>query len=250
MLKSSIIFFPLLLGAYCSFSQVALKDTFPPFALVELFTSEGCRSCPPADNLLKKIKLNAEKNHIPVYVAAYQVDYWNKSGWRDPFSKNQFTYLQQNYVSALNEKEMYTPHLVVNGKYSFVGSNEEKAANAISQALKQNAMGSLVLKKDSIVSDTLFVSYQSSISGNDFSLKVLLLESNLKSAVTTGENKGKTLHHENVCRVYYTRGLQSKTGQVKIPVRGLSLNPDFSLLGFAQQKVTLRVLSISTYIKL
>jgi hypothetical protein len=72
----------------------------------------------------------------------------------------------------------------------------------------------------------------------------------LKSVVTKGENKGKSLSHENVCRVYQSKALQNKLGQVKIPMKGLSLNNNFSLVGFAQQKGTLRVLAVANCITL
>lgn len=220
-------------------------EKFTPFALIELFTSEGCNTCPPADALLKKLKLEAAKNNTALYCVAYHVDYWNNGGWKDPYSKNQFTYLQQNYVSALNEKEMYTPQMIVNGRFSFTGSDEIKAKQAIDSLLKVNAMVGLSIKKDSIANDTLYVSYKTSTASTNFSVKILLLENDLKSTVTAGENKGKTLMHENVCRAYQSKALSTKTGQVKIPMKKVVLNINFSLLGFVQQKGSLKVLGIA-----
>src|SRR5205085_3255024 len=98
------------------------------------------------DEVLKKIKTDAEKNHKPVYTVAYHADYWNKLGWMDPYSKNQFSRIQQNYVSALNEPDMYTPQMIVNGEYSFNGSSESKANEAIAKALKVNAYISFSIK--------------------------------------------------------------------------------------------------------
>lgn len=227
-------------------SKPATEQKFTPFALVELFTSEGCSTCPPADNLLKKLKADATKNNTAVYFVAYHIDYWNKGGWKDPYSKNQFTYLQSNYMSALKEKEMYTPQMVVNGQYAFTGSDEAKAKDAIDKSLKVNATFGLTIKKDSIVNDTLYVSFQSSKASVDFSVKVLLLENELKSNVTAGENKGKTLLHENVCRAYQSKSMSSKTGQIKIPMKTIELNKNFSMLGFVQQKGSLKVLGICT----
>ncbi len=226
------------------FSQVKSAPQPPPFALVELFTSEGDHACPPADELLRKIKTDAEKSKKSVYTVAYHVDYWNKYDWKDPYSKVQFTYLQQNYMSALNEKEMYTPQMIVNGQYAFNGSNEAKANEAISKALKTNGYLSISIKKDSVANDTMYVSYQSSVTSADFSIKVLLLESGLKSTVTSGENKGKTLLHENVCRAYQSKSISSKTGQVKIPLKNYILNKNTSMIAFVQQKGSLRVLGI------
>lgn len=217
------------------------KTALPPFAIVELFTSEGCNTCPPADELLKKIQAAADKNKQPVYTIAYHVDYWNKLGWKDPYSKLQFTYLQQNYTSALNEKEMYTPYMIVNGQYAFNGSNQSKADEAIERALKIPAAYNISIKKDSVANDTLYISYQSSAASVDASIKVLLLESGLKSVVTSGENKGKTFLHDNVCRAYQSKTLSSKTGQVKISLKNITLSKGVSVIAFVQQKGTFKI---------
>ncbi len=217
------------------------KTALPPFAIVELFTSEGCNSCPPADELLKKIQAEADKNKQSVYTIAYHVDYWNKLGWKDPFSKLQFTYLQQNYTSALNEDNMYTPYMIVNGQYAFNGTNENKANHFIDLALKAIPTFNISIKKDSIFNDTLYISYQSNVASADVSIKVLLLESDLKSVVNAGENKGKTFLHNNVCRAYQSKTLSSKTGQVKIAIKNLSLSKNFKIIAFAQQKATFKI---------
>lgn len=227
-------------------AQTKSSPSIPPFALVELFTSEGDHASPPADELLRKIKSDAIKNNKPVYTVAYHVDYWNKYGWKDPYSKLQFTYIQRNYMSTLNQKEMFTPQMIVNGRYSFTGSDEAKIKSAIDKALKTNAYCTISIKKDSVVNDTLYVSYQSSVASSDYSIKVLLLESGLKSAITAGDNKGKTLLHENVCRVYQSKSLNAKSGQLKIPVNGIRINVNMSLLAFVQMKGALNVLGICT----
>ena len=86
-----------------------------PFAVVELFTSEGCHSCPPAEKVMADIKQNAEKNHKNIFCLEYHVDYWNRLGSKDPYSSFQYTNRQKNYTSALNEESMYTPMMLVNG---------------------------------------------------------------------------------------------------------------------------------------
>ena len=134
--------------------------------------------------------------------------------------------------------------MIVNGKYAFNGSNEAKANEAISKALKTNGYLSISIKKDSVANDTMYVSYQSSVTSADFSIKVLLLESGLKSTVTSGENKGKTLLHENVCRVYQSKPISTKAAQVKIPLKNYIPNKNTSMIAFVQQKGSLRVLGI------
>ena len=238
-MKKLLAFIITLVGIQTATAQT--KTALPPFAIVELFTSESSNTCPPADELLKKIQAEADRKNQPVYTIAYHVDYWNKSGWKDPYSKLQFTYLQQNYTSALNEKDMYTPYMIINGQYAFNGSHENKATEAIERALKTPAAYNISVKKDSVANDTLYISYQSSAASVDASVKILLLESELKSIVTAGENKGKTFLHENVCRAYQSKTLGSKTGQVKIAIKYFSLNKNTKLIAFVQQKGTLKI---------
>jgi hypothetical protein len=84
------------------------------FAVVELFTSEGCSSCPPADDLVAKIQ--KENNDQPVYILAFHVDYWNNLGWKDSFSSSAFSKRQNQYADWLNLRSVYTPQVIVNGR--------------------------------------------------------------------------------------------------------------------------------------
>src|SRR5262245_18067196 len=96
-----------------------------PFALVELYTSEGCSSCPPADALLSKLVDAARRDGSRVFALAFHVDYWNRLGWRDPFSDPAFSERQSMYAKSFEPR--YTPQMVVNGVQSFVGSDERLA---------------------------------------------------------------------------------------------------------------------------
>jgi hypothetical protein len=98
--------------------------------LIELFTSEGCSSCPPADRLLEKL---AAENNDKVYVLSFHVDYWNYIGWKDPFSQARFSQRQRNYARQFSLESIYTPQMVVNGVAEFVGSDEQKLRAAIAK---------------------------------------------------------------------------------------------------------------------
>ena len=132
------------------------------FAVVELFTSEGCSSCPPAEAVLSHIMEEATKNHKNIICLEYHVDYWNKIGWKDPFSKNQFTMRQSNYSSVLHQRDLYTPQMIVNGETEFVGSHADEADAAIDAALKTPAVTALEIGLDSTATDTLYLHYTSS----------------------------------------------------------------------------------------
>jgi hypothetical protein len=107
------------------------------FAVLELFTSEGCSSCPPADELLAKIQKEAQGKDI--YLLAYHVDYWDRLGWKDVFSNADYSKRQEQYGRWFNSSQIYTPQLIVNGKAEFVGSNEAAIRNAISDQLSTKA---------------------------------------------------------------------------------------------------------------
>src|ERR1700704_3504458 len=100
--KIILIFFLLVFSTEFSKAQT-VKATVNSFAVVELFTSEGCNTCPPADKLLSEIITDARKNKKPIYAMEFHVDIWNRLGWKDPYSNFQFTYRQKNYTDVLGE---------------------------------------------------------------------------------------------------------------------------------------------------
>lgn len=106
------------------------------FAVIELFTSEGCSSCPPADNLVSKI---LRENKQDVYILSFYVDYWNRLGWKDNFSQAAFSNRQQQYSRYLSLDGVYTPQIVVNGTDQFVGSDETHLRSSLNKGLKQES---------------------------------------------------------------------------------------------------------------
>ena len=113
--------------------------------LAELFTSEGCSSCPPADALLRKLDQMQPVANAQIIVLSEHVDYWNSLGWKDPFSSAQFTDRQAIYARALNG-ETYTPQLVIDGRWAVLGSDEKTVESAISRGAARPKSASPVLK--------------------------------------------------------------------------------------------------------
>ncbi|WP_343658727.1 DUF1223 domain-containing protein [Chryseobacterium sp.] len=161
------------------------------FAVLELFTSEGCSSCPPADELMGKIE--KEYHGEPVYLLSYHVDYWNRLGWKDRFSTVENSQRQQQYSRILNS-QVYTPQLVVNGKREFVGSDENSIKNAIQEGLF-NAEKNNVELSANVSQDKINIQYKTSTSDPKSTLLVNLIEKHSSTQVGKGENEGRHLHH-------------------------------------------------------
>ena len=167
--------------------------------IVELFTSEGCSSCPPADALLSHLEKTQPIPGAEVIALGEHVDYWNHGGWADRFSSRQFSARQSDYSTAFRKDSVYTPQMIVDGRTEFVGSDEDAARAAIAQAARlPKAQVSITQAGDtlSIRVDHLPVSAK-----NDPAEVVLAItEDGLSSYVRGGENTGRRLAHSAVVR--------------------------------------------------
>lgn len=167
------------------------------FAVIELFTSEGCSSCPPADKLLAKIQ--EEHAGKPVYILAFHVDYWNHQGWRDVFSEKDFTKRQYQYASWLNLETVYTPQVVVNGRHELIGSQEETLRRALNIELNSGAPAQLHADAQ-IEAGKLKLAYQATNAGRGTVLQVALVQKVAHTMVKRGENAGRLLPHVQIVR--------------------------------------------------
>ena len=102
-------------------SNFKSSASFQPVAVIELFTSQGCSSCPSADQLLSQTINEAKKDGRKIFALSFHVDYWNRLGWADPFSTNEYSQRQRAYAAQLNDNSVYTPQMIVNGSRQFVG---------------------------------------------------------------------------------------------------------------------------------
>jgi hypothetical protein len=171
----------------------------PGVALVELFTSEGCSSCPPADALLERLVHDAGASGRHVYGVSLHVDYWDQLGWRDRFSSAAVTRRQSQYARRFGLKSIYTPEVVVNGDGECVGSNAGAVNSQIDRALSHASSVTPALSV-SASGHELRVRCDVAHPPKGATLEVAWVQSHAVSAPNAGENGGSTLRHANVAR--------------------------------------------------
>ncbi len=177
--------------------------------IVELFTSEGCSSCPPADKLLESLAKTQPIHGATVIALEQHVDYWNQLGWEDPYSSEQFSSRQQDYSTRFGANGVYTPQMVVDGNVEFVGSNVDKAREAITKASSAaKAVVQLSLKPETAAASTdvpvqlsaHFKEVPASSEGDRVQVMLAITENDVRSNITRGENSGLNLSHIAVVR--------------------------------------------------
>jgi len=176
--------------------------------IVELFTSEGCSSCPPADAVLIELEKTQPVPGAEVIALGEHVDYWNRLGWTDPYSDAGFSARQSEYAQAFGRDGVYTPQMIVDGQAEFIGSNMNKAREAISKAarapkaavqvsLAPNPAGK---KTDAIALLVRVENVPALSAGDTAQIMLAITENDLRSQVSRGENAGRSLRHIAVVR--------------------------------------------------
>ncbi len=211
--------------------SLVTKPEAEGFVFVELFTSEGCSSCPPADELVNKL---AKENRQNVFMLSYHVDYWNRLGWKDKFSKAEFSNRQRQYAAYFNKEGVYTPQIVVNGTTEFVGSDEKKLYASINDVVGA-AHTSPIYITATATQDQIVVSYKINQSERA-SLYVALVLLSGSTQVGNGENEGRLLRHTNIVTDLKSiaAGTQKKEIAFKTPAAKNFLAAGYKVVAFLQ----------------
>lgn len=211
--------------------------------VLELYTSQGCSSCPAADDLLSEVKMAYDNNVIPL---SYHVDYWNYIGWKDPFSKALFTEKQKLYSQKFNSSTIYTPQVVVNGAEHFVGSNESILKTKISEYSKKKTSHTVRLSGLDKLGNSIAVNYDLKGKLNGKRLRIALVIEDRVTSVKRGENRNRVLKNANiVVAEQYVKDLRlegalkieiPKIVQAKDKLRVVAIleNESFDILGASQ----------------
>ncbi|MCX2573187.1 DUF1223 domain-containing protein [Pedobacter sandarakinus] len=200
--------------------------------VLELFTSEGCSSCPPADALIAKI--NREFKGEEVFILTYHVDYWNRLGWKDPFSKPAYSARQYQYGDYFKLGSIYTPQLIVNGAAQFVGSDERRLRSEL--AKNTSSIQNAKLSIDDIVVDknTAKVSFSVVDANPNDEIKISLVQKVASSNVLNGENRGLKLSHVQVVRDQQTLPSTAKAKTVLLQLPSTFDPTKYEIIGFVQ----------------
>lgn len=180
----------------------AAAQSSPPAVLVELFTSEGCSSCPPADALLRQINGTQSASGQSIVGISEHVTYWNHLGWSDPFSLEIYSQRQSAYGNRFGLDSVYTPQMVVNGSEQFVGSDSASLAKALRREEEKQPSIALNILSASIAHGALNLNYSATgdFPSQGIDLVAVLADDADHSSVSRGENSGRNLTHVAVAR--------------------------------------------------
>ncbi|HEY1524712.1 MAG TPA: DUF1223 domain-containing protein [Candidatus Angelobacter sp.] len=206
------------ISVYIVLGKTTKASTPQKAVVVELFTSEGCSSCPPADELLGHLRQDLSAKNIQVIPLGFHVDYWNSLGWKDRFSSAEFSRRQERYAQSLGVDGPYTPQMVVDGAVQFVGSDSGQAKRAISQQASQQALAEV--KISAAGTNQLAVQVKTPAAKKEGNVMLAITEDNLATQVGSGENGGRTLHHAAVVRELRQLGrLHEGSFEASIPLK-------------------------------
>jgi hypothetical protein len=230
--------------------SLGTKSSEPRAVLVELFTSEGCSSCPPADALLGRIDGKHTESGLLVVGVSEHVTYWNHEGWTDPFSDLAYTERQNAYGEKFRLDSVFTPQMVINGNEQIVGNDQTALQHAL-QKEDQPPQVSIHIASTSMSGDTLTVEFTASETklGQSADIFAILADDSEKSTVLRGENSGRTLSHVSVARtitrVASIKNSTQQTVHVRLPA-SFQASPGHHLILFAQAARYGQVLGVDT----
>jgi hypothetical protein len=254
---SAVISLSLVAGTALSRAHLQSSSATPDMArtpvVVELFTSEGCSSCPPADALLTRLSEGEVAGNVQLIALEEHVDYWNDLGWTDPFSSRDWTWRQNDYARALGNGNPYTPQMVVDGAVEFVGSRTQQARESILKAAGKTKIPVVLGQGNADRSGKANLSakvgkLEGTTKGDAAEVWLAITETGLHSSVTRGENAGKDVNHAAVVRSMRKIG-EAKTdretsfaGDASVPLQKDWKRENLRVVLFVQEKKSRRIL--------
>jgi hypothetical protein len=209
------------------FSVTAFGATPATPVLIELFTSEGCSSCPPADALLRQLDTQPIPR-VQLIVLSEHVDYWNHIGWKDPYSSQAFSQRQSGYAQRLGSGTVYTPQMIVDGTNEFVGSDSKEAQKAIEKSGAEGklpvSLSNIALTNGTLHGRVEIERLPEFLRARSADVYMAIALNHAESEVLRGENEGRRLQHVAVAKNVTKIGSVSKT-------KGFAQNANIKLEG-------------------
>ncbi len=232
--KTYVLLLCIVISSYVSYGQGKSS-----FVLLELYTSEGCSSCPSAEALMPKLEqMYGEK----LYVLEFHVDYWDRLGWKDKFASNTYSARQREYTGIFGANTVYTPQAVINGKAHTTGSNKAKLTPLIKQelanAIPKRDIGFTIATKGQAITIEYAVKLQP-----QETLNFALVQDNATVKVGKGENAGRTLTHHNIVRQFET--VSRDAGKVQLEVPYALKDGNWHIVAFIQNRKSGHVIAVT-----
>jgi hypothetical protein len=190
-----------------------LLENTTGFVVMELFTSQGCSSCPPADAILAEYANSNNRQIIPL---SFHVDYWNRLGWMDPYSNKLYSERQQWYSQHLPKGSIYTPQLIVNGQTEVVGNNRPSVKALVEKQLTIKPMTFIETNNYFVDHNNLKCNYAIKGSWENSIINFALVEKKAVTHIQAGENEGKILTNQNIVKQFISKSASVNGSQVII----------------------------------
>ncbi len=234
--------FLLLIAATAFRSDLQTKASFQPVAVIELFTSQGCSSCPSADRLLAQTINEAKRDGRKIFALSFHVDYWNRLGWADPFSTKEYSQRQRAYAAQLNNNSVYTPQMIVNGSRQFVGSDENDLKDALDKSLHITpaaAFKTLSINLQNNAPPQVKFSLDGNYTGCNINFALVSLSET--TSIKRGENGGLTLTNENVVRQFISIAATAE-GIINFKASPMPAANNRAIVAYLQQSNNLKII--------
>lgn len=220
-------------------ADTSLHNAAASKVLIELFTSQGCSSCPAADKLMG----NIAAGDTNIITLSFHVDYWDELGWKDVFSSHDYTLRQQDYVRALHAQSLYTPQAIVQGKYEMVGSNRTRVMDAVNKTRAEASIQTI--NAGAVVNgNSINIHYHLTSLLPKQQMFIALVQNKATTSVGRGENAGAQLTDYNIVRNLQMLQAQAD-GNLQINLPTDLKQDNASVILFAQDEATRHVITVT-----
>lgn len=189
-------------------------DTVKQFSVLELYTSEGCSSCPPAERLMP---LLAKKYGDKLYILEFHVDYWDRLGWKDKYSNNEYSNRQKSYTPIFNTNSVYTPQAIINGRTHLSGNSKDAIENILNvEAFARKSVPQIILTAQKTGASEVTVTFNTTLTDSEL-IYIALVQKEASTQVRAGENKGKLVRHSHIVRDFQMAMFEQGEKKLTIP---------------------------------